>query len=94
MRTLFVTMSFLLTECQQGKFGENCADQCGSCANNETCNHVNGTCPSGCDAHHFGDTCKESRLSSYYFVSFIVCIVLKDGKIGIFTRDVTFYCVI
>jgi hypothetical protein len=43
-------LCFLITECDQGTFGQECKSRC-HCLNGVGCNNVNGQCPRGhCDA--------------------------------------------
>jgi hypothetical protein len=39
----------LLTACNDGKWGINCTNDCGSCLSSP-CNHVNGSCEGGCSS--------------------------------------------
>nr|XP_022305250.1 proprotein convertase subtilisin/kexin type 5-like isoform X2 [Crassostrea virginica] len=53
-------------ECNDGKYGEVCGEECGFCADLSYCNHVNGTCLSGCDAGYKGNLCRhECDLGTY-----------------------------
>ena len=48
-------------ECNDGKYGEVCGEECGFCADLSYCNHVNGTCLSGCDAGYNGNLCRHGN---------------------------------
>jgi hypothetical protein len=37
----------IFTECDDGKWGINCTNECGKCLTSP-CNHVNGHCQDGC----------------------------------------------
>lgn len=50
----------LFVACPHGYYGDKCADKCGKCLNNQTCDNVNGTCTRGCDEGFKGDLCKKS----------------------------------
>ena len=44
---MFVWM-FSPSECEAGKYGENCANDCGSCKTGDVCDGTSGDCPDGC----------------------------------------------
>lgn len=77
--------SFLLTECKEWWFGDNCSQQCvGYCRDNNTCNHVTGQCNRGCDAGWTGDMCKKGEFLTAFYVWYIffkymnfTCIIIK-----------------
>lgn len=48
--------------CLHGYYGGKCAEKCGNCLNNETCNNVNGTCTDGCTEGFKEDLCKTSMI--------------------------------
>lgn len=48
--------------CLHGYYGGKCAEKCGNCLNNETCNNVNGTCTDGCTGGFKEDLCKTSMI--------------------------------
>lgn len=50
----------MFVACPHGYYGDKCADKCGKCLNNQTCDNVNGTCTRGCDEGFKGDLCKKS----------------------------------
>jgi hypothetical protein len=49
------------TECNGGKYGNNCSSQCGACLDYTQCHHVNGSCLQGCDAGYKGELCKTGK---------------------------------
>ena len=60
-KLFLLLLCFLITECDQGTFGEECKSRC-YCLNGEGCNNVNGECPSGhCDAGWKTNTCSEGK---------------------------------
>ena len=70
VRLLLLTdvLFWFLTECDGGKFGQNCDETCGKCVNGEHCDHVNGTCFNGCDRGFKGFNCNEGMI--YNRISF------------------------
>ncbi|XP_078327385.1 uncharacterized protein LOC111112168 isoform X1 [Crassostrea virginica] len=53
-------------ECNDGKYGEVCGEECGFCADLSYCNHVNGSCLTGCEAGYKGNWCRhECDLGTY-----------------------------
>ncbi|KAL5022770.1 hypothetical protein ScPMuIL_001925 [Solemya velum] len=57
-------------KCQDGSYGNNCENQCGSCKGGETCFHINGTCLSGCGDGYVGELCQTAHMA------------LKEANIG------------
>ena len=55
--------SFAFIVCSDGRFGENCTEECGECQGKEQCDHVNGTCLNGCSPGYYGITCTEGGQS-------------------------------
>ena len=47
------------TACDNKTYGDNCSEQCGSCAHITQCHHINGTCLAGCVDGFIGSTCTE-----------------------------------
>ena len=45
--------------CNNGTFGHNCSEQCGSCVKFGQCHHINGTCLEGCVSGFIGSTCTQ-----------------------------------
>lgn len=44
-----ITHCVLCIECESGKWGKNCRQECGKC-DKYTCDLINGICPKGCSA--------------------------------------------
>lgn len=59
--SLFTFEMFIFQECNRGKFGANCAYECGHCLHKEKCHYVDGTCLNGCDDGYRGTQCKSSK---------------------------------
>ena len=49
---------YILQDCDDGTFGEDCNSTCGHCVYEETCFHINGTCLDGCVPGFIGEQCK------------------------------------
>ena len=49
------------TECDGHTFGQDCAEACGNCVNDEQCHHINGTCLNGCKLGYKGQQCKQGN---------------------------------
>lgn len=45
---IYISNVYLL-ECNGGKFGENCTNDCGHCLHREQCHFIDGTCSNGCN---------------------------------------------
>ena len=58
-----------LSECDGGKYGQDCGNTCGSCINETQCHHINGTCLKGCDPGYKGDKCTEGN--KYYYIKIL-----------------------
>lgn len=52
---------FIYKECNGGKFGENCENDCGHCLHKEQCHYIDGTCSNGCNDGYQGIQCKHSE---------------------------------
>ncbi|PVD25033.1 hypothetical protein C0Q70_15530 [Pomacea canaliculata] len=52
------TVSTALAECPDGKFGKNCAQNCGNCSSSAPCRHDDGRCEGGCADGFEGDLCQ------------------------------------
>ena len=52
----------IVTACQSGFYGQDCAFTCGNCDGGAPCNAVDGTCSSGCAPGWTGDTCNEGKI--------------------------------
>ena len=50
-----------LSECDDGRYGQNCSNICGFCLNKEQCDVINGTCMNGCDIGYSGDYCTHCK---------------------------------
>lgn len=48
---------FLLLDCPEGYYGDECKEICGHCKNSTICHHINGTCIHGCEPGYIGDYC-------------------------------------
>ena len=46
-------------------YGPQCAKECGSCLNSETCNNTNGDCANGCAAGRQGTKCVTRMYALY-----------------------------
>lgn len=44
-------------ECDTGKYGKNCLQNCGHCKQRDQCHYVNGFCVEGCSAGYNGSLC-------------------------------------
>ena len=62
---MFIFLKKCVLECESGKFGMNCNENCGHCSN-ASCNHVNGTCVSGCTPGYHGSFCQKGKLWKTY----------------------------
>ena len=49
-----------ITECQHGRYGQNCSSVCGNCFNNASCDLVDGTC-TDCAPGYLTDYCNHSE---------------------------------
>ena len=49
------------TECDDGKFGQNCTKDC-HCEDEVACSKTTGRCPSDCLSGWVGDDCHTGRL--------------------------------
>ncbi len=52
---------FYVLECSDGKYGHDCAVDCGHCKAGVICNHVNGDCTSCADGW-MGNKCVQSKM--------------------------------
>ena len=48
----------MFTVCVAGRYGQNCMQACGYCANNVPCNPVTEKCPGGCAPGYKGTGCQ------------------------------------
>ena len=59
-RCLSYSEPLYITECQHGKYGQNCSSVCGNCFNNASCDLVDGTC-TDCAPGYLTDYCNQSK---------------------------------
>ena len=59
----FPTLNKSQPECEDGKFGVGCKEDCSDhCAGDgDTCDHVTGVCTNRCDPGYTGDNCTQGR---------------------------------
>ena len=43
--------------CEDGEYGENCANSCGNCAGSDVCAKTDGACPGNCAPGFEGQQC-------------------------------------
>ncbi|KAK7102425.1 hypothetical protein V1264_020644 [Littorina saxatilis] len=55
--------------CRDDLYGADCVEQCGQCADNDTCSAVSGQCPDGCQPGWQGDTCKQKCDAGKYGIN-------------------------
>lgn len=48
-------------ECDSGKYGKNCLQNCGHCKQRDQCHYVDGFCAGGCSAGYNGSLCFERK---------------------------------
>ena len=68
---LFTACLCTLAACQDGRYGVNCTQECGTCQTDAVCNKTNGHCP--CPVGKQPPLCNTGKLQlarSEYFVSF------------------------
>ena len=65
------------TECDNGTFGQDCLESCGSCFGEKQCHHTNGTCLNGCNAGYQGLNCTEGN---FYFNLIMINIFVMVGE--------------
>ena len=53
--------TLIFAECDKGRYGQNCSNNCGFCSNKEQCDVINGTCMNGCDIGYWGDYCTQCK---------------------------------
>lgn len=51
-------------ECQDGRFGYNCEETCGNCAELQHCHHKDGTCMTGCAPGYDFDRNKSCQIGN------------------------------
>lgn len=52
---------FGFAECENGKYGLNCENNCGHCQQDTQCHNVNGSCLQGCSPGYIGSFCNISK---------------------------------
>ena len=56
-----------LPGCQAGKFGKDCASDCGHCFQGEPCDVVTGICPHNCSVGYIGLYCTQGMYQTFRF---------------------------
>lgn len=49
--------NFVVIECKEGKYGDECIFDCGCCRNKMKCDYVDGICVYGCELGYSLDYC-------------------------------------
>ena len=69
-----------LTECSNGKYGQNCSKPCGNCAGSPQCEASFGACEWGCKTGYTGTHCLTGRYSLNKGINWIISVVVAPDK--------------
>lgn len=60
--TFFSKLIFDFAECENGKYGLHCENNCNHCQQDTQCHNVNGSCLQGCSPGYTGPFCNICKL--------------------------------
>ena len=66
-----------ISGCDDGKYGENCANSCGNCAGSDVCAKTDGVCPGTCAPGFKGLQCAFGIRNVLYYHFIVVSCQTK-----------------
>ena len=74
---LLTCLTILITECESGRYGQNCGTRCGHCKNGSSCDRLIGTCPDGCDPGWTGLLCMQRMFYALFSLLLKIITTLR-----------------